>query len=142
MTKLKIIFWVYVALVLCVTLVFFRGTPFARFELNPIASYQRALYADARLARGEIAGVVLNIIMFIPLGFLAPAIWKKFRKFYLLLILVVSATLFIETAQFITSRGVFSLEDIIHNTLGGVFGFIIFKIYPQELNKKKTYRDT
>ena len=136
MTKLKIIFWVYVALVLCVTLLFFRGTPFAQFELNPIASYQRAIHAPAHLARLEVLSIALNIAMFIPLGFLAPAIWRKFSKFYPLLILCISATLFIETTQFITSRGVFSLEDILHNTIGGIFGFIIFKKTLDKRNHK------
>ncbi|MCL2350236.1 MAG: VanZ family protein [Defluviitaleaceae bacterium] len=135
---LKILFWLYIIALLAATLLFFRGAPYAPIELDPIASYRRAMTAPAHLSRIEIRGIILNIAMFIPLGLMPPAIWPRLSKAYFMLPLVFAATLSIETTQLLTSRGVFAIEDIIHNTAGGILGFLIFKA----LFKKKTLDKT
>ncbi|MCL2855643.1 MAG: VanZ family protein [Defluviitaleaceae bacterium] len=123
-----VVFWVYVALVLSATLFVFRGSPYAPLELNPIASYIRAANAPANLARMEIMGIALNIAMFVPLGLLTPILWRKMAKLHRIAALLAASTLFIETTQLLTARGVFSLEDMLHNTIGGLLGFFVFKI--------------
>lgn len=115
-------------MLILVTLVIFRGAPYAQFELDPIASYRRAAAAPAHLAQIEIRNIILNIIMFIPMGLLPPFIWPKFAKFYRLVPAALAFTLAIETAQLLTARGVFALEDIIHNAAGAILGFLMFKI--------------
>jgi len=136
---LKVVFCVYIALVASVTLVVFRGSPYAQFELDPIASYRRWLTAPPDLARIEALSIILNIAMFVPLGFLVPALWRGLAKIYIILPLSILATLVIEATQLITNRGVFSIEDIIHNTAGGLFGYAIFKIFYRRVSKIKTH---
>ncbi|MCL2575515.1 MAG: VanZ family protein [Defluviitaleaceae bacterium] len=126
MTKLRIIFWFYIAALLCVTLLIFRGNPYNPIELDPIASYRRAANAPQHLAVIEIRNIALNIAMFIPFGALLPIIWNKARKIYITIPIAITATIAIETAQFITARGVAAAEDIILNTIGAIIGFIFF----------------
>ncbi|MCL2397616.1 MAG: VanZ family protein [Defluviitaleaceae bacterium] len=96
-------------------------------ELHPFASYIRALNTQPHLARIEIRNVIFNVIMFIPLGILLPMAHTKLQKFRILLPIAISATIIIETAQFITNRGIFSVEDMLHNTLGAVIGLVLLK---------------
>ena len=118
-------FFAYVFAVLSITLLF-RAPIFSTIELDPIASYRRAANAPAHLAVIEIRNVILNVIMFVPLGIFLPLLFKKFHKIYLVLSVAFLTSLAIETLQFATRRGVFSLEDIIHNTLGAVLGATLF----------------
>lgn len=67
-----------------------------------------------------------NIIIFLPLGFLFPIIYNKFKKFSKILILLVSISLFIEFIQFFIGRSV-DIDDIILNTIGGILGFLFYK---------------
>ncbi len=74
------------------------------------------------------AYVIENVIMFIPLGILVPAIWDKMRIFYRCLILAVISTVSIETMQLLTQRGYCQLDDVVMNTLGAIIGYIIFLV--------------
>ena len=122
------IFSAYIFLVLWVTLL--GRTPANHIiELYPLASYRRALNAPPHLARIEIRNALLNIAMFIPLGIFLPITWHKLQKFYLTLPVAFLASIAIETAQLLTHRGVFALEDILHNTAGAALGIIIIKIF-------------
>ena len=122
----------YVFAVLLVTLLFRETAPLS-IELDPIASYRRAARAPTHLAIIEIRNIILNIAMFIPLGIFLPLFFNKLRKFYFTIPIAAMASLTIETAQFITRRGVFAIEDIIHNTLGAAIGlaflFALSKIF-------------
>ena len=121
------IFSAYIFLVLWVTLL--GRTPTDHIiELHPLASYRRALNAPPHLARIEIRNALLNIAMFIPLGIFLPIIWHGLQKFYLALPVAFFAAMAIEAVQLTTRRGVFALEDILHNTAGAALGIIAVKI--------------
>jgi glycopeptide antibiotics resistance protein len=81
-----------------------------------------------------------NILLLMPLGFLAPILWKKFRgvKAASLLGLFVSVT--IELLQLFQRYGggwgrITDIDDVIFNVLGAVIGYLayvfIFKIGDQ-----------
>lgn len=67
-----------------------------------------------------------NIVMFIPLGFFPPLLWrgKPFKK---ALITAFSVSLFIEIFQIPLGRGT-DVDDLILNTLGGVLGYLVFAL--------------
>ena len=71
-----------------------------------------------------IDGMIQNIALFVPLGFLLPVLWKKFRKFSNTLSFCFGASLFIEMAQIFTYRAT-DINDLIANTLGGVLGYLL-----------------
>lgn len=66
-----------------------------------------------------------NILLFIPMGFLLPLIWKRFYNFYLCIAagLVISSS--IEGAQYITKRGFLQTDDILTNVCGTMIGYTI-----------------
>lgn len=85
-------------------------------------------YIDAWNAYSLIAFqlIVFNIIMFMPLGVLLPLFHSRFKKLYWTMAASFGVTLFIEIFQFTTGRGIFELDDIFHNTLGGVIGYQLY----------------
>lgn len=72
------------------------------------------------------ANVLLNIAMFIPLGFLLPLLFKKLRKWYLSIPVGLGLSLAIELLQLSFSRGICDIDDLFANTLGTFIGFFAF----------------
>ena len=78
-----------------------------------------------------------NIFVFMPLGFLMPMIGYSYRKFYKILIISFLVSLNIEVLQLIFRVGIFDVDDLILNTLGGVIGYILFKlVYKIYINRR------
>ena len=71
---------------------------------------------------------ILNIIFFMPFGFLLPTLWKRFRKFIPTVFAGFIFSLIIEVGQLFTFRAT-DVDDLIMNTLGTILGFIVFKIF-------------
>ncbi len=82
-----------------------------------------------------------NIAAFMPYGFLLPLLNRVYRKFYIILILSVLFSLAVETAQFLLKVGVFDVDDIILNSLGGILGYLVFRacfsIYERMKKRRK-----
>ncbi|MGN0350319.1 MAG: VanZ family protein [Roseburia sp.] len=76
----------------------------------------------------EWRNIILNILLFIPLGFLLPLGIKRFRKFWKTYLAGFGLTLFIEVTQLLLKRGIFELDDIFDNLLGTMIGYGIFAI--------------
>lgn len=70
---------------------------------------------------------LLNILFFMPLGFLLPMIWKKFRAVYRTIPFAFLASLFIEAAQLLTPRAT-DVNDLLTNTFGGILGYALAMI--------------
>lgn len=77
---------------------------------------------------------ILNIIFFIPFGFLLPTLWMEFRKLLPTVFTGFIFSLIIEIGQLFTIR-VTDVDDLIMNTLGTILGFIIFKIFSKIFKK-------
>lgn len=71
--------------------------------------------------------LVGNTICFMPLGFMLPMAFIKFKKFYKVLFISVSIITFFELFQFITMLGICDIDDIILNSASSSIGFIIWK---------------
>lgn len=67
--------------------------------------------------------VLLNIALFIPLGFLLPLLAKPFRKWYAALGAGFGVSLLIELAQLFTGSGMCDVDDLFTNTLGAMLGW-------------------
>lgn len=76
----------------------------------------------------DFKNAVLNVILFVPLGFLLPFIWKKFREFKYTLMFGFGMSVIIEILQIFTFR-LTDINDLITNTLGTLVGyFIVHKV--------------
>jgi glycopeptide antibiotics resistance protein len=77
-----------------------------------------------------------NIIGFIPLGILLPVLFAGLERAGKTIGIVFLISLAFETIQLITGLGVFDVDDLILNTLGGAIGFILYFF-----SKKLMYMD-
>ncbi|MDO5037859.1 MAG: VanZ family protein [Tissierellia bacterium] len=80
-----------------------------------------------------------NILIFSPLGFLLPLLWKKMdQPLRLFRIFLVSSCL-IEIAQSFIGRSS-DIDDIILNVLGGLLGFCLYRFLAPLFSLKKFQR--
>lgn len=83
----------------------------------------------------DIAAYLLNILLFIPLGILAPVIWQKMNKLPNILGTGLVFTTLIEVSQLANNRRT-DIDDVLLNVLGAVLGFGIFKLLNKATNSK------
>lgn len=70
---------------------------------------------------------IANVLMLIPVGFLLSCVSvMSFKKAILSGILISGG---IEVAQLSLKRGLFEFDDVFHNTLGCVIGYLIYRLY-------------
>lgn len=91
----------------------------------------------------DISGI-LNIIFFMPFGFLLPTLWKKYRSFLRTLSYGIIFSFIIEIGQLFTKNRATDINDLIMNTLGTIIGWIIFNSLRKVFKKltRKTVVDT
>lgn len=82
----------------------------------------------------DIKNSILNVLLFLPLGFLVPLFCGRFRSFHAALLLGVSCSLFIELAQIFTYR-LSDVNDLVTNTTGAVLGYLLAKpLFPRTVS--------
>lgn len=97
---------------------------------------------NGNLNRTAFILMMLNIALFIPLGFFMTLLIHK-QKYLTSLLCVTVVSFFISCAIEFTQRiaklGYLELEDMICNTFGGILGFLvaIFVLYIARLNNEK-----
>ena len=104
------------------TTVFTRTSgPDAMWRLRPFWSWRRALAGD----REMLTEILLNIALLLPVGVLLPLTLRRPLNWWqgLLIGLLISSA--IELGQLLWRRGVFELDDILHNSLGCLLGCAI-----------------
>jgi glycopeptide antibiotics resistance protein len=69
-----------------------------------------------------IIAAVANFILFIPLGFLLGVRWQLFNRWSSVLVLAATLSLAIEIIQFGLGGHDSSIDDVLLNTLGAMFG--------------------
>ena len=76
----------------------------------------------------DVASYLLNVVLFVPLGFLLPLIWENENRFWKILLAGVSFSLLIELSQLLNLRST-DIDDLLLNTLGAVIGFVLFRLF-------------
>ncbi len=79
--------------------------------------------------------IILNVCMFVPLGLLLPMMIKSFRSFWKTYLVGFLFTLCIEGIQLLGRRGIFELDDILHNTVGMMIGYGIYAVAAAAIQK-------
>ena len=67
----------------------------------------------------------LNVIMLLPLGIFLPLVYGKKIDWKVGLLIGFCISFSIELMQLILCRGMFDVDDIIHNSLGFLMGILI-----------------
>lgn len=77
---------------------------------------------------GDIMGdknPIENILLFIPLGFLMPLLWKRYYKGLWCLATGLMLSLSIEGIQYVTGRGYVQTDDVVMNFAGTFIGYTV-----------------
>lgn len=69
-----------------------------------------------------------NIIAFVPMGFFVSVIFSNLRGIIKIIFTTFIASSIVEIIQYKFSVGNFDVDDIILNTIGGLIGYIIYRI--------------
>lgn len=72
--------------------------------------------------------IIWNMIGFVPVGFLGGMLLRCG-----IIPIAMGFSLCLELLQFITHRGLFEFDDVIHNTVGTIIGFLIW-VFIRRLN--------
>jgi len=117
----------YLTFILIETLL--NRTTGGNYELVPFWSYTAAINGATYLWKE----IILNYLLFIPLGFFMEV---RIKKSFRVWAIGVCLSLMIEVSQLIFKRGLFEFDDIIGNSLGCVIGAIIGVIILKLVQKK------
>jgi glycopeptide antibiotics resistance protein len=82
-----------------------------------------------------IKNTVLNIILFIPMGFLLPVIWREYRSMKRTVFMGFAISIMIECMQIFTFR-LTDIDDLITNILGTILGYYLGKKFSCKLSSK------
>ena len=81
-----------------------------------------------------------NVIGFMPGGFFLPVVSRRSRRWYNTVLLCFCLSLSIETVQLIWKVGSFDVDDLFLNTLGGLIGYICYRIVQTiRIRRRKHY---
>lgn len=107
-------------------------------NLNLFNSYREAYHnINVDIVKNKLfRNLILNIMLFIPIGFLIPFYSDKLKKMYRVVLIGFFATLAIELTQHFNNYGVFEIDDIFNNTLGTLLGYCCFMIFHRIKNKE------
>ena len=76
---------------------------------------------------------LLNVLLFVPLGFFLPVLWKRFRSFFWTALFGLGFSLTIEFLQLFTFRAT-DINDLMTNTVGTILGWclgrLVMKLFP------------
>lgn len=132
---LLLVEWVF--LILCTAVIFRESSESSRINLIPLSSYFDIAENSYLM---EVAAInILNVLMFIPVGLLlglgqgtrnhGDTEPRNYGRGWTSVILIGSGlSLTIEILQFIFKRGLCEADDIIHNLLGCIVGFAIYRL--------------
>ncbi len=131
---LKLVFIIYIAVI--AYFLFFserygRGIVHSEYRYNLTLFKELKRFIEHREViglEGFIVNIFGNILAFTPFGFLLPVISEENRKLAKVALVTFQFSLTIELLQLVFKVGIFDVDDLFMNTLGGIIGYIIFKI--------------
>ena len=128
----RILFWIYIGLL--VYFLFFSEMlgrigleRTYQYNLIPFKEISRFLTYRKQLGFAAVfLNLAGNILIFMPFGFLLPTMNRKLRGFFRVILRGFELSLGVECVQLITKTGSFDVDDLILNTVGCVFGILIY----------------
>lgn len=86
------------------------------------------IFISVRNAFFTVSNYLLNIMLFIPLGYLGLDIWRK-KSCKTVVLRAFLFSVLIEISQLVCSLGYFEVDDLIANSLGAYVGWRLWKTY-------------
>lgn len=111
-----------------------------------ISNWQRVLNVQGNIfdpnislipfVNGILHSDYLNVVMFIPLGFFLPLMWRKYHNGFETIKFGFYLSLFIELSQLFTRFRATDINDLITNTIGAAVGRSIYFVFSKLLLRK------
>lgn len=120
----KMTFFAYVFLIYSATVVFRVPAGFYRYEFTPFWSYDAIRNGQNDLLDEN----YMNILVFIPIGILLTLAFEKWR-WWKVVGTGMLISIIIETMQLAFKQGMCETDDVIHNTLGCVIGYLLSELF-------------
>lgn len=124
---LQYVLWVlfaeYLFVLFCSTVIC-RGAQsftYAKLELTPFWTYWAAI---KHIPGVSVWDIILNVVLFMPLGFLVTLLFPKITWWKVLMI-AMALSIIIETNQYFFEKGIAQIDDVMHNTIGAIIGWLI-----------------
>ena len=108
----------YIFQLFCSTVIFRPTGETRQYDFHPFWSYDRPELLVEN---------IMNVIVFIPVGLLLGSAFKQMTWWKALLI-GCSLSITIEALQFCFMKGFSEVDDVMHNTVGCIMGYIIYSI--------------
>ncbi|MED2793349.1 VanZ family protein [Bacillus wiedmannii] len=145
---ISFLFAIYIGMVVAVTLFpipigFPTSIEHIRLSINiiPFVSIIKDIWKIGITYDGDVLfmiGLIVrnvggNILLLMPLGFLAPIIWDKFKKIKNTILLGLAISISIELLQLTESLfsgwgRITDIDDVVFNVIGSIVGYFIYKI--------------
>ncbi|MBP3876339.1 MAG: VanZ family protein [Lachnospiraceae bacterium] len=142
-----VVFAVYIAGNLSFTILNREVISDSAVVLNPMRDFESAFYLDLGVigtirsifqnglqptlstihieSRRMAKEVLLNVLLYIPMGYLLPFVWKKMRHIWIITVIGFLCSCATEFAQLYFRIGYFQVDDIVCNTIGTMIGALI-----------------
>ncbi len=111
------LFYVYLFIVIALTILSRETGSRGGFNLKLFGTFTGDIYGDKN--------PIENILLFIPLGFLMPLLWRVFFKGLWCFTAGLMLSLTIEGVQFFTKRGYVQTDDVVMNFIGTILGYTV-----------------
>lgn len=134
-------------------LVFFSRAATADYQVHvkPFADFGEAIrgfLTDTPFVGEDITQVYMNVMLFVPMGYLLPYLfaWFRARVRYRPVLACFVIALAIENLQLIFRRGFYDMDDLLSNTAGGLIGQLLYisvayvVTHPDWRSELKAYR--
>lgn len=108
----------YIFLIFCSTVIFRAKGETRQYDFHPFWSYDRPELLVEN---------IMNVIVFIPIGMILGSLLKVKGSWLVALLIGCGISVTIESLQFFLMRGFSEVDDVIHNTVGCIVGYILVK---------------
>ncbi|MDY2987953.1 MAG: VanZ family protein [Peptoniphilus sp.] len=132
--------------VLVLLIILFRGfnqrmdeRAYSIIPFKTIYNYMSAI--DKRTIRFVVDNIIGNIVLFVPFGMYLESFRyesKLIGKVYIILI----SSCIVESIQVIFKVGIFDIDDILLNTIGGTIGIVVYKCLFKLFNNHEKVKNT
>ena len=117
----------------------------ARLNLEPFFALKRAIVINTGgsfpwitvKSRILLMDIILNVLLFVPFGFIIPCLSKKLAHWWAAIPLGLLFSLCIEFTQYSAKLGTADVDDLINNSIGTIIGWILYLIVLKKLRWSK-----
>lgn len=106
--------------IFCSTVIFRNTGASCRYDFRPFWSYTAIQEGREEL----LVENIMNMVVFVPIGMLLGMGFAKW-SWWKVIGVGCLLSMFIEAMQLVTKRGLAETDDLIHNTLGCILGYIM-----------------